>query len=106
MFTIVYIPRIQQSFGIRLGSEPDKMKLHEFVNHVSLMGTSHFDHCQQGPFAMHLDVIENMGQEQIKYQTTFGGQAQVFRTDLAKFEATMWKSHLSPKVRSTHSGQH
>jgi hypothetical protein len=36
-----------------------------------------------------VDFIENMAQEQLRYDTIFGEQAEVLRADIPRFEAAM-----------------
>jgi hypothetical protein len=45
-----------------------------------------------------VDFVEDMAQNQIKYETIFGEQAEVLRSDLPKFEAAMAQLQKSPLV--------
>jgi hypothetical protein len=45
-----------------------------------------------------VDFVEDMAQEQIKYETIFGEQAEVLRSDLPKFEEAMTQIQKSPLV--------
>ena len=45
-----------------------------------------------------VDFIENIAQKQIRYETIFGEQAEVLRSDLPKFEAAMAQLQKSPLV--------
>ncbi|KAF8972291.1 hypothetical protein BDZ97DRAFT_1752873 [Flammula alnicola] len=45
-----------------------------------------------------VDFVEDMAQKQIKYETIFGEQAEVLRSDLPKFDAAMAQLQKSPLV--------
>jgi hypothetical protein len=45
-----------------------------------------------------VDFVEDMAQKQIKYETIFGEQAEVLRSDLPKFEEAMTQIQKSPLV--------
>ena len=44
------------------------------------------------------NFIENMAQEQIRYETIFGEQAEVLRADILRFEGAMARIQQSPLV--------
>ena len=50
------------------------------------------------PTSSEADFIENMAQEQCRYETIFGEQAEVLRADPPKFEAAMAQIQQSPLV--------
>jgi hypothetical protein len=45
-----------------------------------------------------VDFVEDMAQKQIRYETIFGEQAEVLRSDPPKFEAAMAQLQKSPLV--------
>lgn len=45
-----------------------------------------------------VDFVEDMAQKQIRYETIFGEQAEVLRSDLPKFEVAMAQLQKSPLV--------
>ena len=44
------------------------------------------------------DFVEDMAQKQTRYETIFGEEAEVLRSDLPKFEAAMAQLQKSPLV--------